>query len=52
MENDDAGLEACLLPKMSIFNFRGKGIRERENGDGGDYSRQANSLNMLVRGGQ
>ena len=26
--------KASLLPKISIFNFRGRGLRERGNGEG------------------
>ena len=27
-------MKACLLPKISIFNLRGRGLRERGNGEG------------------
>ena len=42
----------CLLSKMSIFNLRGRG-QEKENlarGKGGNYSREAIILTILLEG--
>ena len=46
-------INACLLPKMSIFNLRGRDKRKRkwrEEGRG-DYLREANIFNNSVKGG-
>ena len=35
VENNDAKLEACLLPKMAIFNLRGRGEEKEKMARGG-----------------
>ena len=44
-------MKACLLPKISNFNLRGRGLRKRGNGEGEvDYLREAIISNISVKG--
>ena len=45
-------MKASLLPKMSIFNLRGRGLKKEKmaRGEEGDYSREAIILNIFVKG--
>ena len=49
-------MKARLLPKMSIFNLRGRGLEKEKiaggGGGGGDYSREAIFLNISVKRGR
>ena len=50
-------MKACLLPKMSVFNLRGRGLKKEKMArgrgwGGGNYSREAIILNIFVKGGR